>query len=185
MYQVEDEILRLCLENYETAFYALKEGFDDVDDEGRWSSKFPFLLFGDNADVIRELREHWLQMYPAIPFSSISDDLKFLESIDPVFQQANRSAEYDPSVVSNYDRAIKALANISETMGKRMTAEMIRILSDDRVFSHEANQQFTVVCWGEPVYTFLGGSLSTKQIKYMKVACRIAHVPERESDRLR
>lgn len=185
MLQVEDEIQRLCLENYETAFYALKEGFDELDEKGHWSSKFPFLLFGDNVDVVRQLREHWVQMYPTIPFSSIGDDLKYLESVDPLFQQASRSTDYDPSVIANYDRAIKALANITETMGKHMTAEMIRVLSDNRVFTHEANQQFTVMCWGEPVYAFLGGPLSEKQIKYMKIACRIAHVPEREADRLR
>ncbi len=171
---------RLCVENYRTAFHALRDCLDE-----EWKKKYYGLASENNAKVIKTLRKKWNKLFPTTDISSVAEEMSFLVSIDPHFHQACKTQQYTPFLLDNYTNAILALSNLATTMEKSLMSELILIHLNEREFSLDANEPYTVMCWGEPAYTFLGGPLTERQVKWMKFAVNVAHVPERESDQTR
>ncbi|XP_057373077.1 uncharacterized protein LOC130693877 [Daphnia carinata] len=191
LYQSKEETLieqtRLCVENYRVAFSGLKDCFDGRDKSGKpWKTKYPALLSNDNVHVIRTLEKKWTKMFPTLDMSPITEDLKFLIHADPYFHRACKSSNtHDPFVLENYQRVLKSLAKIASILEKPKVAELILLYVNEKTFCQEDNEPYTVTCWGEPAYAFLGGPLTEQQLTWMMFAVNIAHVPEKESDQIR
>ena len=171
---------RLCVENYRTAFRALKDCLDDD-----WKKKYYGLASEDNVRVIKTLKKKWKKLFPTTDMSSVAEEMKFLVSVDPHFHEACKTQHYGPFLLDNYTNVMLALSNLATAMEKSLLSELILIHLNEREFSLEANEPYTVNCWGEPAYVFLGGPLTERQVKWMKFAINVAHVPEKESDRTR
>ncbi|XP_046634071.1 uncharacterized protein LOC124313276 isoform X2 [Daphnia pulicaria] len=192
LYQTEEEVeqeqRRLCVENYRTAFRAVKDCFDGVDGKsGRpWKIKYPALSSHDNVKVIKTLQKKWVKMFPSQDVEPVSEDMKFLLFADPYFQRACHQLTNDSFLLENYQRVIHSLAKIASAMEKPKIAELILLYAnDEREFALESNEPYSITCWDEPAYAFLGGPLTERQLKWMKFAINVAHVPEKESDRIR
>ncbi|XP_032799671.2 uncharacterized protein LOC116936589 [Daphnia magna] len=191
MYQSKEETLveqtRLCVENYRVAFSGLKDCFDGRDKSGNpWKTKYPALLSNDNVHVIKTLEKKWTKMFPTLDMSPVAEDLKFLVHADPYFHRACKLPDtHDPFLLENYQRVLKSLAKIASTLEKAKIAELILLYVNEKTFSLEHNEPYTVTCWGEPAYAFLGGPLTEQQLTWMMFAINIAHVPEKESDQIR
>lgn len=183
--EIEKEQEKLCVENYKVAFRAFRDCFNDSDSTTKtWKTKYPALSSEDNEKVIETLYKNWNNMFPSRSLSSVADDLKFLSSIDPYILGTYQTQETGSFLIQNYQRALKALANLASAVDKPMIADIIHVYLNEREFHPENNESYTVMCWGEPAYAFHGGSLDEKKRKWMKFAVNVAHVPEKVSDQI-
>lgn len=119
-------------------------------------------------------------MFPSLNMNLVNEDIQFLMAVDQHIVGTQSVA----LLLENYEKAIKALAKISSFLNKPMISELIEVFFNEKEFYPDANEPFTVMCWGGPTYVFVGGPLSEKQIKWMKFAVNVAHVPEKESDQI-
>ena len=174
------------MENYRTASRAFKDCFADSNDENKpWRERFPALFSEDNVQVIKTLQKKWKKINPTLDITNYDEDMKFLISIDSHFQNASKTHQYSPVLLDNYDRALKCFARLASAMKKPMIEELILIHVNERTFNLEHNEPYTLMCWGEPAYAFLGGPLTDRQLKWMAFAINVAHVPEKESDQIK
>jgi hypothetical protein len=188
--EMEQEQGRYCVENYRSAFRAVKDCFDGVDNKSGkpWKIKYHALSSNDNVQVIKTLERKWVKMFPSLDMGPVAEDLKFLIHADPYFQRACHqmpNKKCDPFLLENYQRVIQSLAKIASTLEKPKISELIILYVNEKEFSLESNEPYTAMCWGEPAYAFLGGPLTERQLKWMMFAINVAHVPEKDSDRIR
>jgi hypothetical protein len=190
--EVEQEQGRLCVENYRAAFRSVKDCFDGIDNKSGkpWKIKYHALSSNDNVQVIKTLQKKWVKMFPSLDMGPVEEDMKSLLYADSYFQLACKqlpkiSNPLNYAIRENYQKVIRSLAKIASAMDKPKISELILLYVNDKEFSLESNEPYAVTCWGEPAYAFLGGPLTERQLKWMMFAMNVAHVPDKESDRIR
>nr|CAH0109319.1 unnamed protein product [Daphnia galeata] len=190
--EVEEEQGRLCVENYRAAFRSVKDCFDGIDNKSGkpWKIKYHALSSNDNVQVIKTLQKKWVKMFPSLDMGPVEEDMKSLLYADSYFQLACKqlpkiSNPLNYAIRENYQKVIRSLAKVASAMDKPKISELILLYVNDKEFSLESNEPYAVTCWGEPAYAFLGGPLTERQLKWMMFAMNVAHVPDKESDRIR
>lgn len=181
---MEQELIKLCLENYGVAFHAFTDCFDNSGTKSKsWKEKYPGLMSSDRVQVITTARQHWQKMFPSVNWSQVDDEFKVLLAADShlngIVEPSDLSATLD-----HYRRAIEAMAKIASTLQKTTLSEFIQLHFNERRFNVEANDPYTASCGDQPAYSFLGGSLTDKQLKWMVFAFNVAHVPDKELDQI-
>lgn len=183
---MEQELIKLCLENYSMAFHAFTDCFDNTETakSKSWKEKYPGIMSSDKIQAIKTIQYHWQKMFPSIDSSQVAEEFQVISTGDSHLNRIGATRQYEPSLLENYRRAIEAMANIASTLQKPMLSEFILLHYNERQFNVEANEPYTAACWGKPAYSFIGGPLTDNQLKWMIFAFNIAHVPDKEHDQI-